>query len=116
MRNNPEEVNNSMYEEMKKSSAIKWSISNAMYVFDAKTPAECFLKTENYYLKGTAEKIECPTLVIDTENEGYFKGQAKLLYDNLKCKKDFMLFTKEEGAEEHCQVGAKLIAGERIFN
>ncbi|AZV57504.1 alpha/beta fold hydrolase [Clostridium sp. AWRP] len=116
VRNNTEEVNNSMCEEMKKSSAIKWSISNAMYVFDAKTPAECFLKTENYYLKGTAEKIECPTLVIDTENEGYFKGQAKLLYDNLKCKKDFMLFTKEEGAEEHCQVGAKLIAGERIFN
>ncbi|MFT8343416.1 MAG: hypothetical protein ABF652_18580 [Clostridium beijerinckii] len=27
-----------------------------------------------------------------------------------------MLFTKDECAEEHCQVGAKLIAGERIFN
>lgn len=116
VRNNPEEANNSMYEEMKKSSEIKWSVSNAMYVFDAKTPAECLLKTENYYLKGIADKIECPTLVIDVENEGYFKGQSKLLYDALKCKKDFMLFTKEEGAEEHCQVGAKLIAGERIFN
>ena len=60
--------------------------------------------------------IEGAFTVIDVENEGYFKGQAKLLYDDLKCKKNFMLFTKEEGAEEHCQVGAKLIAGERIFN
>mgnify|MGYP000934277288 CR=1 FL=1 len=114
--NNPEKIDNSMCKEMEKSSEMKWAISHGMYVFGAKTPAEFMSKTENYYLKGVAEKIECPTLVIDVENEGYFKGQAKLLYDDLKCKKNFMLFTKEEGAEEHCQVGAKLIAGERIFN
>lgn len=92
------------------------AISHGMYVSHAKTPAEYLLKTENYYLKGIAEKIKCPTLVIDTENENFFPGQAKALYDELECRKDFMLFTKEEGAEEHCQVGAKLIASQRIFN
>lgn len=116
VRNNPEEINAINYKEMKKSSDMKWALSHGMYVEDAKTPAEYLLKTENYYLKGIADKIKCPTLVIDTENEKFFPGQAKALYDELRCKKDFMLFTKEEGAEEHCQIGAKLIAGERIFN
>ncbi|WP_026881818.1 alpha/beta hydrolase family protein [Clostridium akagii] len=116
LRCKPEECNNLLYEEMKKSSEIRWAMTHGMYVFGEKTPAALVLKTENFYLKGVAEKIKCPTLVIDSENEGFFKGQAKMVYDELKCKKDFMLFTKEDGAEEHCQVGAKLIAGERIFN
>lgn len=116
VRNNQDEVNAINYEEIKKNSEMRWAISHGMYVSDAKTPAEFILKTEEYYLKGIAEKITCPTLVIDTENENFFPGQAKVLYDELECKKDFMLFTKDECAEEHCQVGAKLIAGERIFN
>lgn len=116
IRNNPQETNKIMYEQMKKSSEMRWAISHGMYVSNTKTPAEYMLNSENYYLKGIAEKIKCPTLVIDTENENFFKGQAKHLYDALKCKKDFLLFTAEEGAEEHCQVGAKLIASERIFN
>lgn len=115
-RNKPEEVDKMLYKQMSSSSVVKWAISHGMYVFNAKTPAEYILKAENYHLRGIAEKIKCPTLVIDVENESFFKGQAKPLYDALKCKKDFLLFTAEEGAEEHCQVGAKLIAGERIFN
>ncbi|NRT87179.1 alpha/beta hydrolase family protein [Clostridium beijerinckii] len=116
VRNNQEEVNAINYEEMKRNPDMRWAISHGMYVSDAKTPAEFILKTEKYYLKGIADKIKCPTLVIDTENEHFFPGQAKALYHELKCRKDFMLFTKDECAEEHCQVGAKLIAGERIFN
>lgn len=114
-RLHPDEVNKAIYEQAKTNMEIRWGISHGMYVFGVDSPAEYCLKAENYYLKGIAEKIQCPTLVIDEENEGFFIGQAKPLYNELTCKKDYMLFTSDEGAEEHCQVGAKLIGTERVF-
>ena len=43
-------------------------------------------------------------------------GQASKLYDALRTQKDFLMFTKEEGAEEHCQMGAILISNARILD
>ena len=62
-----------------------------------------------------AEQITCPTLVTDSEAEHSFPGEAKKLYDALTCPKEFMLFTADEGAEEHCQIGAAMISQEYIF-
>jgi len=42
-------------------------------------------------------------------------GQSRMLYDALKCPKDFILFTKEDGAEEHCQMGAMLTSNGKIL-
>lgn len=116
IRSNPEEYDKLIYQQMENETSLRWAFSHGMYVSDCKSPSEYMLKAESYYLKGVAEKINCPTLIIDVENESFFKNQAKPLYDELKCKKDFLLFTEMEGADEHCQVGAKLIASERIFN
>ena len=69
-----------------------------------------------YNMKNVADKITCHMLVVDSEKDMDMPGQAKQLYDALKCPKDFMLFTVEEGAEEHCQVGATMISNERILN
>ena len=43
-------------------------------------------------------------------------GQAPRLYAALRCPKDFMLFTNEEGAGEHCQMGAILLSNARILD
>ena len=113
---NQDEVNKIMAGQMQTSSEMRWAISHGMYVFGAKSPAEFTIMAEDYLLEGIVEKIQCPTLVIDTENEEFFPGQAKILYNELTCRKEFLLFTAEEGAEEHCQVGAKRYANEHIFN
>lgn len=115
-RENQNESNKLMEQMMKQSIEMKWAVSHGMYVFGAKSPAEYMDKCEPYFLSGVAEKIQCPTLVIDTENEHFFTGQAKDLFNALTCEKEFMLFTEEETAAEHCQVGAKYISTERIFN
>ncbi len=78
-------------------------------LWELKARAEYMLKCEPYYMEGITEKIQCPTLVVDSEKENYFPGQAKQLYDSLKCQKELMRFTTAESAEYHCQVGAKLI-------
>ena len=46
----------------------------------------------------------------------FFAGQARLLFDHLTCPKTFLEFTEEEGADEHCQVGAERLAMARVCN
>lgn len=72
--------------------------------------------TRPYNLRDCADKIKCYMLVVDSENDRDLPGQAKQLYNALSCPKEFMLFTAEEGAGEHCQVGASMISNERILN
>ncbi len=62
-----------------------------------------------YTLKGSAEKIECPTLVCDNVADAIAGGQAKQLYDALSCPKDYVVFTAEEGADGHCEGGAQVL-------
>lgn len=111
-----EGFNKAVKEKMELNSKAKWSFSHGMYVFGVNTPAEFILKVGDFYMKGLAEKIQCPTLIVDSENDKLLRDQARQLYEELTCYKDFILFTAEEGAEFHCQAGAKLIANERIFS
>ena len=55
-------------------------------------------------------------LIVDSEADKDMPGQAPKLYDALRSQKDFIMFTKEEGAEEHCQMGAILISNARILD
>jgi len=103
------------WKEAETNTAIRWGIQNGMFTFKAATPSEYLLKASEFVLTGVAEQITCPTLVVDAEAEHSFPGEAKKLYDALTCQKEFMLFTAEEGAEEHCQIGAAMISQERIF-
>jgi pimeloyl-ACP methyl ester carboxylesterase len=116
IKSDPESFEKGVMEMAKTKPEIRWGIQNGMYTFGANSPGDWFIMCADYTLDGVADKITCPTLVIDSEADQSFPGQAKPLYDALKCPKTWMLFTAEEGAEEHCQVGAGLISGERIFN
>lgn len=58
--------------------------------------------------------------MLDAEKEDSFPGQPKKVYDGLISlppeAKKYILFTEEEGAEEHCQVGAYSITHQRVFD
>lgn len=116
LESNLEEVNRGMEEMMKQNTEMRWAIANGMFTFKASSPADWMLKALRYELSGVADKIRCPTLVIDSEEDAFFKGQAKPLYDALTCPKTFMLFTRKEGAEDHCQVGTPLLSQQKIFD
>jgi hypothetical protein len=38
-----------------------------------------------------------------------------MLYEALTCPKTFLRFTAEDGAEEHCQLGALLLYNHQVF-
>ncbi|MED4750557.1 alpha/beta hydrolase family protein [Brevibacillus choshinensis] len=120
-RGNQEDLNNPEYMEkfiralMDKSTNVRWAIENGMFTFQAASIHELIEKTQPYTLEGIADKIKCPTLVCEAENDHFFAGQPKKLYDALTCPKTFMLFTSEDSAEEHCQFGALIHFNQRLF-
>jgi hypothetical protein len=93
-----------------------WRITHGMWTYQAKSPTEFALKQESYTLKDCVQQISCPTLVIDSEAEVAFKGQAKRLYDTLNCQKTYLEFKAGEGSELHCQIGGRLLANQKIFD
>ena len=61
-----------------------------------------------------------PYTLLEGENDDSFPDQPKKVYDGLTSLpsqfKKHIVFTVEEGAEEHCQSGASAIANQRIFD
>ena len=112
-----EEIDKEIYARMKTNPSFRWIMANGMFTFHAKSPSEWLKMTRPYTMKDVVAKITCPILIVDSEGDKDMPGQALKLYNALVShRKDFMLFTKEEGAEEHCQIGALLISNARILD
>lgn len=105
-----------MIEGMKKNTIVRWFYENGMWSFGVTTPAAFMKKIKLYTLKDVAQSIKMPTLVVDSESDLFMGGQARALYNHLTGSKTFLLFTKQEAAESHCQMGATAISNERILD
>ena len=102
---------------MKQSPTAAWAMTHGMYCMGAKSPRAYLAAALEFHLRdGIAEKISCPTLVCDAEDDMFFRGQPQQLYDHLTCPKTLMRFTNSEGAGAHCQVGAARLAFGRMYD
>lgn len=110
------EIDLAILEMMKTTPTLRWSLNHGMYVFSAKTPTEFMRMTRPYHLRDVAKNIEAKMLIVDCDHELHMAGQASQLFNALCCPKEFLLFTTEEGAGEHCQIGALMLSNERLFN
>jgi pimeloyl-ACP methyl ester carboxylesterase len=98
------------------TTTTRWALSHGPWAFAVKTPREYMAKLRAYSLVGLAERIACPTLVMEAENDLFFRGQPEQLYAALTCPKTFIRFTAEEGADEHCHCGAARLTNQRVFD
>jgi pimeloyl-ACP methyl ester carboxylesterase len=102
---------------MKSSPTAAWALTHGMFVTGTASPRAYVAATLKYHLRdGIAEKISCPTLVLDAEEDMFFKGQAETLHEHLTCPKTLLRFSTAEGAGAHCQVGAQRLAFARIYD
>ena len=102
---------------MQTNPTQRWAMTHGMYALGVKTPRAYCAALLDYNLGGgVAEQISCPTLVCDAQNDLFFKGQAQILYDHLKCPKTMIKFTTAEGAGSHCQVEASRLSNARIYD
>jgi len=112
----PEVFNKAMYGIMQKDIRVQFFFNHGIRAFGAKSPADFMLKLKQYNLKNIAKNIKCPILVLDSEGDAFLKGEAKRLYIVLRAPKTYYLFTKQQAAQAHVQVGAIAISNEVIFN
>ena len=112
----PEEFNAEIEEVMKEDTEVRWFFDNGMFTFSAQSPADLMLKIKGYTLEDVVNNIKCQMLVINSEDDMFFSGQAQKLYQALDCPKDYILFTRRQTAQAHCQAGATAISNEIIFN
>jgi cephalosporin-C deacetylase-like acetyl esterase len=117
IENSNREIVNTVIDILMDSDAnIKFNIKHGMWTTGLNSSFELIMNSKYYTIKNIAHNIKCPILVLDAEKEDSFPGQPKKVYDALTCPKKYILFTSEEGAEEHCQCGSSALSNQRIFD
>jgi len=98
------------------STGARWAFTHGMWAFGVDSPGELIAAGRDYHVRGIAERIACPTLVCEAEDDPFWEGQPRQLYDALTCPKTLLRFSSEEGAGEHCHVGAHVLFHQRMFD
>jgi len=99
-----------------RNTGARWVVRNGKWTFGVPTFDEVVEATKAYTIAGIADRITCPTLVLDAENDQFFAGQPQRVFDELTCEKKLILFREDEGAGEHCQEGALFLFHQRTFD
>ena len=103
---------------MQTNPSTRQFVEQMLWTFQADSPSHLFRKLKKYTMADSIHRIDCEMLVVNSSGDkvaGSYE-QAKLFFEALKCPKTYLELTEAEGAERHCQVGAPMIANERILN
>jgi hypothetical protein len=89
-----------------------------MRPYGVSAPYDFFSVARDYALTDELiARISTPVLVTDPDNEQFWPGQSRELFDKLPGEtKAIIAFTHEEGADSHCEPVASGLRGERIFD
>lgn len=90
-----------------------------MRPYGVESPFDAYRAVRAYNLAGVARQIECPILITDPENEGFWPGQSKQLFDAVGTppeRKALVAFTEAEGADAHCEPMGLGVRDQRIFD
>lgn len=101
---------------MKQSALIRWYMRDAMSKHGVGSPSAYMHAVAEFTNEPVAHRIRARTLVMDGTGEAFSVGQARLLFDALRCPKDFMLFDEEDTGLLHCQEAASAVSNHRLFD
>jgi pimeloyl-ACP methyl ester carboxylesterase len=98
------------------SVSARWAVRNGQWTFGVSDGDALVKATEGYTMAGIADQVSCPTLVLEAENDQFFKGQPGRIFDALTCPKELIAFREDEGGGEHCHEGAIALWHQRAFD
>jgi alpha-beta hydrolase superfamily lysophospholipase len=102
---------------MKTSISMRWTIQNSMWVFGLEHRYDLLKTVPQYTLREVAGQIECPMLILVGESDQLVSyKQSDELVKRLCCPFTVRVFTREEGAEEHCQEGNHSLFHQVVFD
>jgi pimeloyl-ACP methyl ester carboxylesterase len=94
----------------------RWALDNGVWALGADSAADLVRRTRQYTLDGVADQIVCPALILDAENDQFFRGQPQLVAKALTAPTTVITLTAAEGAGEHCHVGAMSRVHQELFD
>jgi pimeloyl-ACP methyl ester carboxylesterase len=92
-----------------------WGLRRMQLVHGIDDPIDLVNALRDYTLAGRAENITCPTFVCNAEGDD-ISASAPQLVEALTCEKEFVTFTAEEGAGDHCEAAARGLYHARSFD
>ena len=99
------------------SPRVRAMITWRMRPYGTTSPFDFFTAARAYTLtEDVAARITCPVLVTDPDDEQFWPGQPRRLYDLLRGTRELVRFTEAEGAGGHCAPLAVGLRGERVLD
>ncbi|CAL9631132.1 alpha/beta hydrolase family protein [Streptomyces sp. enrichment culture] len=96
---------------------VRWMFDWRANPYGRATYYDTFVEAARYEITAElAARITTPVLIADPDQEGYFAGQPKRLFDMIPGKKEHVRFTEAEGAAGHCEPMARSLAAQRFFD
>jgi pimeloyl-ACP methyl ester carboxylesterase len=98
-------------------TGVRWGLRNGVWALGADSFPDLVRKARAYTLKGTADRITAPALVMDAEDDHLLKGQPQLVHQAMvNSPATLVTLTAAEGAGEHVHVGALARAHQIMFD
>lgn len=94
----------------------RWGMNNGVWAMGASSMPDYIRRTTKYTLAGVAEKITCPTLILDADGDQFFRGEPQRVRAALTAPCTLITLTDAEGAGEHCHYGATSRAHQQMFD
>jgi hypothetical protein len=98
------------------SPKIRVQLASRMRPYGTDSLFDVLQEVAKYRLDDVVANVTCPVLVTDPEQEQFWPGQARQLYEALPATKAIVHFTAAEGAEGHCEPKAPAARDQRIFD
>ncbi len=69
-----------------------------------------------YRRQDVVAQITTPMLVTDPDDEDFWPGQSKELFDALPGEKELAPYSRDDGANHHCEPLARSVVGLRMMD
>jgi alpha-beta hydrolase superfamily lysophospholipase len=101
---------------IRSNPVLNWKVvQRGFWVHGVDSLSAFLASAELFTMRGHAERIQCPTLITQAENDG-LAADAGFFFDTLRCPKTLMRFTAAEGADGHCEMKNRSLLNRRVLD
>ncbi|MGV0738270.1 alpha/beta hydrolase [Mycobacterium syngnathidarum] len=99
------------------NTQTRWAVRNGLWALGIDSAAALARAFKAYTIADVADRITSPVLVLDAENDQFFKGEpARAAQAMVNAKTTLVTLYEADGAGEHCHMGAASRANQVMFD
>jgi hypothetical protein len=114
---NAEKFDSQIHTAERFSKSLRFTMKFRSFPYGTDSGFEMFTRAREFALdRAIVERIGCPVLITDPEDEQFWPGQSEQLAEWLGDRATLVRFTEEEGADAHCEPKAPVLRCQRVFD